>query len=181
MKLLISLALCLGAVFASAQVFDDSSAAEMEKIEWLLGDWKGTMKFSGMGPEATEDEATISVTKCLGGNYIQGVHKSKLPFGEMEGLNLISFDPREKKFKAHWFDSYSAGAMEMSGDLEGNRLVMTSKPMLTAPGEPEGVFRATWTKKSETEVDFLLEFRPVTAEEWEKAIEGTYHKSSARL
>jgi hypothetical protein len=64
--------------------------------------------------------------------------------------------------------------MESSGDLMGNKMVVTSKPM-TMPGGPPDTFRTTVTKKSDTEFDFLLEHKVNDA--WTSMIEGTFTKS----
>jgi hypothetical protein len=177
MKTLAIAAVLAAVVAAQAQPqMDMKPPPEMQKVAWMVGEWKGNMKMHMPGMDQPMDSAsTISARMGVGGRYLVVNFMSAMgDMGATEHMELITYDPAQKKWVCWGFDSVAPGTMESSGDLMGNKMVVTSKPM-TMPGGPPDTFRTTVTKKSDTEFDFLLEHKVNDA--WTSMIEGTFTKS----
>lgn len=146
---------------------------ELAKANFMLGKWRGTEKMPGMG--GITAKASLVGKKTLDNRYYETTHVMDMgKAGKLEGLHLLSYDAFKKQYRAFWFDSSSPGVMEMSGNFQGNKLIMISKPT-EVPGMPAPLtMRATWTKHSNTKVDFLLQSKE--GDKWAPMIEGTFRK-----
>jgi hypothetical protein len=92
-------------------------AAEMERLKFYLGEWDYTetypkSAFSPMGP---------------GRNSLINTFHSQGPVGDFEGLQVMTWDAREKAYKAHVFGNDFPGAMVETGQFEGDALVYRSE------------------------------------------------------
>jgi len=173
-KALIIIATFCISVFAYAQEMQLPPLLEMKEVEFLLGNWKGDLTFCFMGQES-KSTGTIKCTRALQDRYLHAMNSYEVTgMGKMEGLQLLSYDPEKKQFIGYWFDSSAPAAMELSGTKSGNVLQLISKPTKVPgmPGEP--VFRATWTKSSDTAIEFALDLK--NGDKWEKMIAGKYKK-----
>lgn len=109
-KLILLMCLLLIPVDALAQDHGTSSAAEMKKLEFLLGEWKGE-GWIEMGPGGRKTfKQTETVQSKLNGvvTIIEGLGKSKLPDTGQEvvvhqALAVISYDSTAKKFQFRAF------------------------------------------------------------------------------
>jgi hypothetical protein len=148
---------------------------EFSKANFFLGKWTGTEKVHGMGGAPVNAKGTFTGKRALGDRYIQSLHVMDMgKQGKMDGMHLLSYDTFKKQFVAFWLDSSNPQVMEMSGNFNGNKLVMISKPT-PIPGMPEPiVMRATWTKLSTTKVTFSLDMKQ--GDKWAPMIEGNYRK-----
>lgn len=116
-------------VAALAQSAGTSSAAEMKKLDFLVGDWKGE-GWIEMGPGGRSTfKQTESVQSKLNGTVvlIEGLGKGKVASTGQEGvihnaLAIISFDSRAKKFQ---FRAFRADGNFIDADMtaEANGLV----------------------------------------------------------
>jgi hypothetical protein len=145
---------------------------ELKAAEFLLGRWSGRETFYENG-KGTSGRATITCTKEMNGRFLHGMHTSSMGGDSMKGLHLLSYDPQIKKYRAYWFDSASSEAMELTGTLTGNKLIMVSKPT-DVPGMPGVVFRSTWTRKSPRALGMVLDMQ--MGGKWVKVIDGNYPK-----
>ncbi|MBS1792042.1 MAG: DUF1579 family protein [Acidobacteria bacterium] len=128
-KKLILLVLLLTPIAASAQSAGISSAAEMKKLDFLLGDWKGE-GWIEMGPGGRSTfKQTETVQGKLSGTVvlIEGVGKGKLASTGQEGivhnaLAVISYDSRAKKYL---FRAYRADGNFVDAEMtvDANTLV----------------------------------------------------------
>jgi hypothetical protein len=148
---------------------------ELSKASFFMGKWVGTEKVHGMGGSPVAAKGSMTGKKMLDNRYIQSMHTMDMgKAGKMEGMHLLSYDSMKKQFMAYWFDSSSPGVMEMSGNFQGNQLVMISKPT-EIPGMPAPmVMRATWTKVSNSKLTFKLDSKD--GAKWVPMIEGSYRK-----
>lgn len=171
MKLLTSLLFVITCCAGIAQM--GPPPAELAKLADWVGTWKGTEKMHGMGGDPVATPATIVNAMSLGGRYLEGRHSGEMAGTKFEGLHMCTYDPDKKTFVAFWFDSTVAGALELSGNFVGSKLVMESKAV-TIPGmDGPQFFRAEWELKDKT-LNFNLFGKQ--GEKWEKVIEGTYTK-----
>jgi hypothetical protein len=163
----------VAAAIAQEGTMDMKPPKEMSLAAFLLGNWTGSMTFYDQG-KTTKSTGTIVGKRALGGRYVSSDHTYRMGGMTMTGMHLLTYDPSEKAWKAWWFDSAAPGAMELTGDFSGNKLVMTSKPT-PIPGMPNPAsFRATWVKVSAKKLDFTLEMKG--GETWGKVIVGSYSK-----
>lgn len=124
-KLILWICLLLIPVGALAQGPSTSSAAEMKKLEFLLGEWKGE-GWIEMGPGGRQIfKQTETVQSKLNGTVaiVEGLGKSKLPDSDKEiivhqALAVISFDSAAKKilFRAFRGDGNYIDANVTTGD-----------------------------------------------------------------
>ncbi|MGI8924286.1 MAG: DUF1579 family protein [Fimbriimonadales bacterium] len=178
MKFAVMTVLILAGLTASAQheMMDMKPPPEMKKVEWMVGEWTTSFKMypPGEGMEPMSSTGTSSTKMALGGRYLHTMATFSMgDMGSFEGMQMLSYDPDAKKWKATWFDSMSSAGMEMTGDLVGHTMTLISKPT-PMHGMGDQTFRATATKVSDREMSFLLEMKD--GDKWTKMIEGTYTK-----
>lgn len=109
-KLILLMCLLLIPAGALAQAHGASSPAEMKKLEFLLGEWKGE-GWIEMGPGGRKTfKQTESVQSKLNGvvTIIEGLGKGRLPDSDKEvvvhqALAVISFDSKANKFQFRAF------------------------------------------------------------------------------
>jgi hypothetical protein len=159
--------LVLAASAASAQQPSAAHKAEMKKLDYLVGKWKGEATLF-RGKETTRLTQTEDVQYRLGGvvMLIEGTGRGKLPGKDEDGvvfnaLAVVSYDAQAKKhmIKAHRMEGNSVDA-EMTLTEKGfiwgfttpDRKVQTRYTMtLTEKGEWHEVGEysldsKTWTK-----------------------------------
>jgi hypothetical protein len=165
------------AAHAQEGMMDMTPPKELAQIDWMLGTWKANLTMPAMEPggKPATMKTTLTIAKSLGGRYHSG--KVFMDDGEMkmEGLHLLTFDAAKKEWKAWWFDSAAAGAMEMTGTLNGDVLEMVSKPT-PMPGMGDVTMRATWSKAGARELAFKLEMKQPDGK-WGAILSGTYKKA----
>ncbi len=145
---------------------------EVSRLAFLLGDWSGEEEFIMMG-QSTKSKGVLQGTKAVGGRYVQLKQSYQMDSDRLEGMNLFTFDPGAKKYRGWWFDQLSGEAVELRGDFEGEKLILTSQPA-PLPGSPEKVvLRATYWLQ-EAKLKFVLEMQ--LGPNWEKMISATYDK-----
>lgn len=97
-------------ISALAQSAGASSALEMKKLDFLVGDWKGE-GWIEMGPSGRNNfKQTETVQSKLNGTvvFVEGLGKGKLASTGQEGvvhnaLAVISYDSRSKKYQFRAF------------------------------------------------------------------------------
>ena len=100
----ISSCICSGALLAQ----DPASAqrAEMKKLDWLVGQWKGT-GWMQMGPQGRREfTITETIQEKLDGLVlvIEGLGKAKEDGSTVHtALSFVSYDPHDNKFRWHAF------------------------------------------------------------------------------
>lgn len=168
------LMLLLGvASMACAQEMEMKPPAELAKLAFMHGEWNAKLKFTWMG-QASDGTGSFKCFDSVGGRFVQADHTYDEPqMGKMHGLHLVSYDSAKKTYVGWWFDQMSSTPMEMSGNFEGNKLVMVSKPT-PMEGMGDVIMRASWDKKSAKEITFKLEMKQ--GEKWTTMIEGVYAK-----
>ncbi|HET8548798.1 MAG TPA: DUF1579 family protein [Bryobacteraceae bacterium] len=90
--------------------------AEMKKLDFLLGEWRGG-GWIQMGPEKQEFEGRESVASKLGGLIltIEGVHHRKAGSGTPvhNAFAVVSYDPRARMYQ---FRAYTANGQALTAD-----------------------------------------------------------------
>jgi hypothetical protein len=144
---------------------------ELQAVNFLIGEFDVEMKFFEPGKDPVTTTGTVFCSEALGGMYLESTHTYDMGEMSMEGRHFLTYDPAKKKYIGYWFDQAAPGAMEMSGSLKSNALlVMISKPT-AVPGMPGlQTFRSTWSVKSDTTIKFLLEVK--AGKKWTTVIDG---------
>jgi hypothetical protein len=99
---------------------------EMQRLSKLyVGKWEYTETYpqSAFAPNGGVNTGVYSSELGPGGNSIINRFHSKGPVGEFEGVMVMTWDPKEKVYKAYVFgDSFPAAVLE-TGQWEGDNLV----------------------------------------------------------
>jgi hypothetical protein len=105
------------------------SAPEMDRLKFYLGEWDYTETYpkSAANPNGSKNTGLYTSKLGPGGNsLINGFH-SLGPAGNFEGLLVMTWDPKEKAYKAYVFGDAFPGAIVETGQFEGDALVFRSE------------------------------------------------------
>lgn len=114
---------------ADAPALASKTAPEMDRLKFYLGEWDYTETYpkSAFSPNGAKNTGLYTSKLGPGGNsLINGFH-SKGPVGDFEGLLVITWDPKEKAYKAYVFGNDFPGAVVETGQFEGDALVFRSE------------------------------------------------------
>jgi hypothetical protein len=111
---------------SSASRLQTSDAPEMERlIKLYLGTWEYTETYakSPSLPNGGVNTGIYTSELGPGGKSIVNRFHSKGPVGDFEGLLVMTWDAKEKAFKAYAFGGDFPGALVETGQFEGETLV----------------------------------------------------------
>jgi hypothetical protein len=173
MKPLLCLALAIAALAALGQGHDTAVPDALGKAAFLKGVWTGEQKFNtGGDPLVGQVHATFG--DAIGGRYIEETLVVTMPGGRVSSTrHFLTYDPTAKTYKAWWFNDSSVGAMELEGTMEGDKLVLMSKPTEATNG-PRNTFRATY-EKLPSGIGYQLELK--TGDTWRLLFRTEYKKA----
>ena len=101
-------------------------AAEMERLKFYLGEWDYTESY----PNGAKNTGVYTSKLGPGGNSLINSFHSQGPVGDFEGLMVMTWDAREKAYKAYVFGTDFPGALVETGQFENDALVYrTEIPM----------------------------------------------------
>jgi Protein of unknown function (DUF1579) len=103
--------------------------AEMERLKFYLGEWDYTETYPKNGAKST---GVYTSKLGPGGNSLINAFHSQGPVGDFEGLLILTWDAREKAYKAYAFGNNFPGALVETGQFEDDALVYRSE--LPLPG-----------------------------------------------
>jgi hypothetical protein len=100
-------------------------AAEMERLKFYLGEWDYTETYpkSGFSPNGGKNTGVYTSKLGPGGQSLVNSFHSQGPVGDFEGLIVMTWDAREKAYKAYVFGNGIPGAVVETGQFEGDALV----------------------------------------------------------
>ena len=104
-------------------------AAEMERLKFYLGEWGYTESYpkSAFYPNGGKNSGVYTSKLGPGGNSLINTFHSQGPVGDFEGLMVMTWDTKEKAYKAYVFGNDFPGAMVESGQFEGDSFVYRSE------------------------------------------------------
>jgi hypothetical protein len=99
--------------------------AEMERLKFYLGEWDYTETYpkSGFSPNGGKNAGVYTSKLGPGGQSLVNSFHSQGPVGDFEGLIIMTWDAREKAYKAYVFGNGIPGAIVETGQFEGDALV----------------------------------------------------------
>ena len=100
-------------------------AAEVERLKFYLGEWDYTETYpkSAFSPNGGKNTGVYTSTLGPGGNSLINTFHSRGPIGDFEGLLIMTWDQKEKAYKAYVFGNEFPGAIVETGQFEGDALV----------------------------------------------------------
>jgi len=104
-------------------------AAEMERLKFYLGEWDYTETYpkSAFAPNGGKNTGVYTSKLGPGGNSLINTFHSQGPVGDFEGLLVMTWDPKEKAYKAYVFGNDFPGAVLETGQFEGDALAFSSE------------------------------------------------------
>jgi hypothetical protein len=99
--------------------------AEMERLKFYVGEWDYTETYpkSAFYPNGGKNTGVYTSKLGPGGNSLINTFHSQGPVGDFEGLLVMTWDAREKAYKAYVFGNGFPGAIVETGQFEGDALV----------------------------------------------------------
>jgi Protein of unknown function (DUF1579) len=172
MKIIESLLFACAGVMAFGQQSTAPPTDPLGKLSFMQGDWVGKQNFETQGGPAMVGDASDRVEVGIAGKYLCEMLSTTLPGRKpTDTRHFISYDKASGKYTAWWFNDTSTHPTDLTGNVEGNRLVLLSNP--AGPGP---VLRATYESPSPETLTFLLEMK--TGESWTKLFLTSYSKSA---
>ncbi|MCH8273970.1 MAG: hypothetical protein IH851_04200 [Armatimonadetes bacterium] len=175
MKMMVSVlcVMAVGASMAQEQMPEMGPPAELKKLDWMIGEWSGSMNWT---MEGMEGEMTLALK-----NEWEGQFMKTTATGEHMGMTFtevayMAWDAKEKKLVSWTFASFAPMPRIEKGTMTGNKIVFISEPW-DVPDGGLTVSRATMMKKSDTEITFVLEFQVDGS--WSKVADGGWKKKPA--
>jgi hypothetical protein len=106
-----------------------SGTAEMERLKFYLGEWDYTETYpkSAFAPNGGKNTGVYASKLGPGGNSLINTFHSQGPVGDFEGLLVMTWDAKEKAYKAYVFGNGFPGAVVETGQFEGDALVYRSE------------------------------------------------------
>jgi len=104
-------------------------AAEMERLKFYVGEWDYTETYpkSAFYPNGGKNTGVYTSKLGPGGNSLINTFHSQGPVGDFEGLLVMTWDAREKAYKAYVFGNDFPGALVETGQFEGDAIVYRSE------------------------------------------------------
>ena len=159
------------AAAASAQMPEVS--AQVKALDWMLGEWSGTVKWTMMG---TESETKMDWKGEREGLFLKRSTTTEVMGMKMTEIGYSGWDPSKKKYWTHIYTNFAPGPRFEQGELKGDVFVSVSEPWDTGSGSGLTTGRATFTKKG-ADIHYILEFK--NGDKWDKVAEGTFKKKTA--
>lgn len=109
-------------------------AAEMERLKFYLGEWDYTESYpkSPSYPNGGQNTGLYTSKLGPGGNSLVQSFHSQGPVGDFEGLLILTWDLKEKAYKAYVFGNEFPGAIVETGQFEGDTLVFRGEMAMGA-------------------------------------------------
>ena len=140
-------------------------AAEMERLKFYLGEWDYTETYpkSAFAPNGGKNTGVYTSKLGPGRQSLINSFHSQGPVGDFEGLLVMTWDAREKAYKAYVFGNDFPGALVETGQFEGDALVFRSEfPAEGAMIKLRNVTRVTAPGKLESEEYMAMKDAPET-------------------
>jgi hypothetical protein len=172
MKLIVCFLVVCTAAMSHGQQQTPPSPDGLNSLSFMKGDWTGKQNFdTGGGPPMVGD-ASDRVEIGIAGKYLCEMLSTTMPGRKpTDTRHFISYDKQSGKYSAWWFNDTATRPTEFTGDVSGNKLVLTSNSAGPGPA-----LRATYEGPSDGTLTFLLEMKQ--GEIWVKLFLTTYSRKT---
>lgn len=144
---------------------------ELKKLEWMLGKWEGSIKWTMPGMEG---EAKMAFEATWDGQFQKQSSTMEMMGMKMIETAYIGWDAAKKQYSMYTFTNFAPTPRVEYGKFDGTTWVSISEPWATGMGST--VSRSTIVKKSNTELDLTVEFKE--GDKWNKVGVATFKKKS---
>jgi hypothetical protein len=162
--------LALGGL-AVAQEPDMSPPAELKKLDWMLGEWTSTIKWTPESGMAGEMAGTSKTD--WDGQFMRTVATSEMMGMKMTETSYMGWDAGSNKFVMYTFTNFAPTPRIERGTFTGDTGVFVSDPWAVMGQSMKS--RATMTRKG-NEATFVLEFE--MDGKWVKAADGVMKRKA---
>lgn len=97
------------------------------------GEWKAHTRFMMQPGQFEEGEGTMTSKTILDGRYTMAHFKSDFMDMPFEGYAINGYDNVKKEYFSIWIDSMSTGVMHMTGQREGDTVVLHGTAHMPEP------------------------------------------------
>ena len=164
--------ICTGLALAQGHG-ENQPSAKLDELSFLIGNWSGKQNFQMNDGQTMAADITLSVSKEVGGRYIQEKSVTTMPGGGTgEAIHMLAFDSKLGRYKVWWFNDTAVDPQMLSGALYGDKLVMMSEPK---PGSKRPEMKATYAKMGDDHFTYTLQMKQGT--DWRTLFVTDYHKS----
>ena len=169
-RLTLALLACTISALGAAQNHDLKPAEALKMLDFMKGKWSGKQEFVIPNGSMVGD-ATNDIDDAIGGRYLCEMLSTTLNGRKpTDTRHFITYDAKAAKYKAWWYTDTTVGPMEFEGNMDGNKLVMLSKP--TDPARP--VLKVTYDAPATKTLTYTLEMK--SKEGWTRLFVITYTK-----
>ena len=147
--------------------------AELKKLDWMVGEWSGKVKWTMAG--VPESEETMDFKVDWDGNFLRSTSKMTMMGMSVTESVYIGWDAKSNKYLCHTFTNLSNDPRIERGTLDGKTFTTVSDPWSVMGSEAVG--RATQRLNDDGSIYFLLEMKE--GDKWTKMSEGTFKKKTA--
>lgn len=172
-KMMVSVLCVMAFGAATAQMPEMGPPAELKKLDWMIGEWTGSVNWT---MEGMEGEMTHNLKHEWEGQFMKMTATGEMMGMTFTEVSYLAWDAKEKKLVSWTFTSFAPLPRIEKGTITGNTIVFISDPW-DVPGGGPTVSRATLIKKSDSEMTLLLEFKE--GDSWSKVGDGVYKKKPA--
>ncbi|HVS88285.1 MAG TPA: SRPBCC family protein [Candidatus Acidoferrum sp.] len=112
-------------VMKSGETAPAEPGAEMKRLKFYLGEWDYTESYekTSFYPNGGKNTGVYTSKLGPGGNSLVQNFHSQGPVGDFEGLIVMTWDPKEKAYKAYVFGNEFPGAIVETGQFEATRSI----------------------------------------------------------
>jgi hypothetical protein len=161
-------ALCLAALSLAQET---GPPAELAKLDWMLGEWTGTMKWT---PESgMAGEMTSSMKTDWDGQFMRTVASSDMGGLKITETSYMGWEAKSGKFVMYTFTNFAPTPRIERGTIDRDTWVFESEPWEVMGQAMKS--RSTMKRKG-NEMTFVLELD--VNGKWVKAAEGTMKKKA---
>jgi len=172
MKFLVGVVLAASGALAFGQQQPMQPADALHKLSFMDGDWSGKQNFNTNGGPVMVGDATDHIELGIAGKYLCEMLSTTLPGRKpTDTRHFISYDRQTGKYTAWWFNDTAYHPTQLSGDLTGNKLVLTSDA-----SAPRPLLRATYENPSPDKLTFQVEMK--NGDAWTSLFVTTYTKGA---
>ncbi len=169
MRIRTMLTAVLACIAGAALAQEMGPPAELKKLDWFMGDWSGTIKWTFPGMAG---EGVMSFSNVWEGQFMKNSSSMDMNGQKSTEVGFLGWNAKTKQYDSWTFTSFAPTPRVEHGTLTGDKIVFLSEPWDVMGMAMES--RAAVSKKGAAEIYFLLEFKMEGA--WTKAGEGTFKR-----
>jgi hypothetical protein len=147
--------------------------AELDALAYMHGEWAVDMSYMNEAGEWVATTGTATSTSVLNGCANRMDFEAEMMGMPFKGVDHTTFNRETGQYESVWMDDMSAKMSVMSGNFEGDALVMTGIDMWQGMKYHS---KAVSKKVSDDEVSFVMSMSMDGGETWMENMKMTYKR-----